>query len=777
MGGVSVEYTTDPSADVAAALIREGNSDGHEGVNWKTGTVTSSATALRFVTEQEIDPGFAGSATITVSVDGLGVGGVLKNDFYGKTTEVNGDPNTVKTIVGAAELTLRSSAASLAGTVYRDNDFSGTVSDADTTWASGSQTLTISNEFGSFTTDIAANGTYDFGIIPGGDYAATLTDGQGWALVLPNPISIAIGDIRVAENLLFQEAVAVPTAVADTASTSAGQSVTVNVKKNDTWPNATAPAAQTAAVIAVGGEATYGTATLTTDGTLSYTASTVWPTEHDGAESYQDTITYVVTNAAGGTASATVTVTVYPSPVAANDSATVRDGKPTTLNVLSNDAGNSIAIVPGSVATAGDATASIVDGTVSVIPTHTWAVGEKTYETAIDYTIEDAFGQRSSATVTVTVQRAPVVTGQSNLTIASDGTATFSPAVLNPDVLEAGGVAVASKPKGSTVVVGDDGSITFVPGTAGVGEHTFTVDYTDNLGQTTTHTFTVTVYEALAGVADEATVRSDTASTLNVLVNDRGDALQLVDAGSSWTIDPATAANAGSVTIVNGSLEYTPFGTYQWAESELSYAETLSYVVEDAHGKRETVTVVVTVIRPPSGVDRHLTVEPEFEKVIFDPIGEATGTGIVPLADSDIVADPAHGVVEILGGVVHYVPTPGFVGDDTFVVRMTDVVGQTTEVRYTVTVLAADAPAPTAPGTGGESAKPQPGGPVTENPSDRLTDPETSGSRDAGARGLAVTGTGATSGWTVTALAFAMMLGLSLVAQQRLRRAEADRVS
>ncbi|OOC11734.1 hypothetical protein BM451_20070, partial [Dickeya dadantii] len=67
-----------------------------------------------------------------------------------------------------------------------------------------------------------------------------------------------------------------------------------------------------------------------------------------------DTISYTVSDGHGGTATATVAVTITPvndAPVAANDSATTAEDTPVTVNVLSNDSdvdGDSLTVTAAS---------------------------------------------------------------------------------------------------------------------------------------------------------------------------------------------------------------------------------------------------------------------------------------------------------------------------------------------------------------------------------------------------------------------------------------------
>nr|WP_243848716.1 Ig-like domain-containing protein [Lysinibacter cavernae] len=761
MGKVSVEYSVDDAEDIAAALLQTDNSDGHTGITWKSGEIPLNARALRFVTEKPIDSGFSGSATITVALKGLAIGGQLKNDFYGKTAAVDGDPNSIKRIVGAAEVTLASSAGSLSGTAWRDLDYSNGFTPEDVVWPKGSKTLTITSTNETYTTDIGDDGSFDFGVIAAGDYVASVKDAKGWTLVLPNPISFAIGQELDDVKILFQEKLTDLALKPDTGSTSAGASTVIDVKKNDSWYTASAPAPQTAASIQAGGEATYGTATITRDGSLTYVSSATWPAEFDGQDSYEDIVAYTVTDSAGATATTAVTITVYAAPVATNDAVTIGQSGSTAADALANDTGRKL-VLGNTVLASGDLSVSVADGKVSVESTHEWADGEATYNDVVSYSVTDDFGQTADAEIVVTVQRAPVVTVDAAQTVATGESARFEPQLLNPGVIADDGVAVTKQPAGGTVAVAADGTVSFDHGSAQPGEYTFTVTYTDNLGQQTEQAFTVTVYAALAPVDDSKTVPWTAATTTDVLANDGGDGLTLTAASTTDETE-----SSGLVEVVGDGIRFTPSANRQWAEGELNYIEIVKYTVTDGHGGESRATLTLTVIRPPVGKDVHFELTNDVDLLTFDPVGEASGTDVQEIDADAVVTQAAHGTASVTNGVLGYTPKPGYVGEDTFSVRIVDALGQTGEVTYTLTILAADVPEPkpTLPNTGGTEVPMNPT-PGTAAPSEGGTAGAT-GSGHNGAPGnpaLAVTGSDHSP---IAAIAMLLLLGGCLVAAAR----------
>nr|WP_243848720.1 Ig-like domain-containing protein [Lysinibacter cavernae] len=619
---------------------------------------------------------------------------MLKNDFYGKTAAVNGDENSIKRIVAAAEVSLAASAGSLAGTVQIDSDFSNSLTPSDPFWPASSKTLTLTSAEGSSATDVAADGAFFFETIAPGDYVASVSGG-GWSLVLPATITVVKGEVHTDAKILFQESLKPLLLKPDTGSTSAGASTVVDVKKNDSWFTAAAPAPQTAASIQPGGEAAYGTATLTADGSLSYTSAAEWPAAFAGQPSYEDVVTYTVTDSAGATATTVVTITVYAAPVAVDDAVTIAASGSHNVDALGNDSGHKLELGDAPT-TADDLHATSAQGKVSIASAHVWADGEATYDAVVTYSVVDAFGQPATANIAVTVQRAPVVTVEAGQTVPADGAAVFEPQLLNPAVVDPSDITVSTKPRQGAVSVAADGAITFTPGDAKPGEYTFTVTYTDDLGQSTTQDFTVTVYEVLAAADDTATLPWVRGSEIDVLSNDAGDDVTITTATS-------TGPDAGTVEIRDGKLFFTPSTEREWAVDELSYVETLEYGIIDAHGTAAAATVTLTIVKPPVGKDLHVDLASDVELVTFDPIGEATGTNIQRLSADAVIAKPANGKASIVDGVLTYAPNDGFAGDDTFTVRIEDALGQIGEVTYTVTVAAADIPETKLPETGGDN--------------------------------------------------------------------------
>jgi hypothetical protein len=206
-----------------------------------------------------------------------------------------------------------------------------------------------------------------------------------------------------------------------------------------------------------------------------------------------DSFTYTVSDGHGGTSTATVTVTVTAvpvvppatpvvavtatAPVAVNDTATTSFGKPVTINVLANDGsatGTPPTIVAGSITPPVDSTGttrgsvSDVSGQLVFVPPAGFA-GTVTFS----YSVTNALGVTSTASVTVTVKPLAVATGATTVTVAP-GTHSVS---VNPATAAAGHGALTivslTQPASHAVVTIVNGKLVVTPVKGFVGTVTF----------------------------------------------------------------------------------------------------------------------------------------------------------------------------------------------------------------------------------------------------------------------------------------------------------------
>jgi hypothetical protein len=183
-----------------------------------------------------------------------------------------------------------------------------------------------------------------------------------------------------------------PVANPDSASVTAGLSVTIAVLTNDTDPNA-----NTLTVTSVTPGA-HGTTSIVNNGTAVQFSAAVG---FSGADSFD----YTVSDGAGGSATGSVSVTIAASPqnnaapVARNDSATMAEDTPLTVDVLGNDSdADNDPLTISSVTQGTNGTIAIVAGGVRYTPRANFNGAD-----SFSYTITDGRGGTASATVSINV--------------------------------------------------------------------------------------------------------------------------------------------------------------------------------------------------------------------------------------------------------------------------------------------------------------------------------------------------------------------------------------
>lgn len=269
-----------------------------------------------------------------------------------------------------------------------------------------------------------------------------------------------------------------PVAVNDVGNINQGGSVIVNVVANDTDADGTIDVA----TVIITQQPQHGTVTVHPDGTVTY--------QHDGTANFSDTFSYTVKDNNGTVSNeATATITIAPNqpPVAHDDSGSLSRGGSRTINLAVNDTdpeGNldlaSIVIVQqpqhGTVQVNSN-------GTVKYIHNGTATTGD-----TFTYTIKDSLGAVSNeATVTLTIAAnlPPVANNDvANLTVGHN-TIVINLAANDTDSdgsIDLGSIVIVSGPSHGTLIVNDDGTVTYMFDGSNVTSDTFTYTIKDNFG-------------------------------------------------------------------------------------------------------------------------------------------------------------------------------------------------------------------------------------------------------------------------------------------------------
>jgi Big-like domain-containing protein len=272
-----------------------------------------------------------------------------------------------------------------------------------------------------------------------------------------------------------------PVAVNDTAATTGGP-VTIDVLANDSDPD--------------GDPLTVQSVTTPTLGTATIVGNQVLYTPPASGAGGTATFDYTINDGRGGTATATVIVTVGPPPnrppVAVNDAATTTSGQPVTVNVIANDSdpdGDPLTVQSITAPTLG--TAQIVGNQIVYTPAP-GVLGTDTF----NYTINDGRGGTASAAVTITitapVNRPPVAINDNAATAVS--TPVLIDVLANdsdPDGDPLTIIGVTQPANGAATIT--NGEINYQPQRGFTGTVTFQYTISDGRGGTATATVTVVV--------------------------------------------------------------------------------------------------------------------------------------------------------------------------------------------------------------------------------------------------------------------------------------------
>ncbi|WP_373905373.1 tandem-95 repeat protein [Vibrio parahaemolyticus] len=264
---------------------------------------------------------------------------------------------------------------------------------------------------------------------------------------------------------------------------------------------------------------------------------------------------------------------------------------------------------------------SIENGIATILPTADWNGSE-----TLTFTATDPSGESISQTVDFTV--VPVVDIKADSTNVVEDTPTIIN-VLGNDTFEGADKVVSldaeNSPKNGTVIVNNDGTVTYTPDDNYVGEDTFTYVVTSGgVSESTTVTVNVTpVNDAPVAKDDIATTQEDTAVTIDVLPNDTD-----ID-GDTLRIDSASVpSDQGTVEIVDGKLVFTPAENFN-GDAEITYTVTDGELTDEA---KVSVTVNPVNDAPTIKVDA-------VESITEDAVSTDTVVATLTVRDTDTSED------------------------------------------------------------------------------------------------------------------------------------------
>ncbi|SEG42957.1 Ig-like domain-containing protein [Paenibacillus sp. UNC499MF] len=538
-------------------------------------------------------------------------------------------------------------AANVNLTTAEDTPVSGAVPATDVDGDSLTYTLAAPVTHGSVT--LNANGTFVY--TPGlnfngkDSFAVRVSDGKGGS---------AVANVTIVVTPVNDPPVAAGGSVVTPEDTPVSGKITASDADGD------------ALTYSLGAAPLHGTVVLAADGSYTYTPLA----NFNGTDSF----TVVVSDGSGGTAAASVQVTVTPvndAPVTSDLALTTAEDTPVTGTV-----------------TAADADGDALTYVLGTLPTHGTAVlgpgGILTYTPLANFNGTDSFnvvvndGKGGSAishiVVTVTPVNDPPAAQDASVVTPED--TPVSGRVLASDVdRDALTFALGTPPVNGTAVVGPDGSYTYTPAPDYNGTDFFTVIVSDGSGGTDSAAVTVTITPV-----NDPPVASDTALTTAEDTPVSG-AVTAADADrDSLTYTVRAPASNGAVTLnPDGTFTYVPVPDFNGTDS---------FVVEVSDGKGgsavSNVTVTVTPVNDPP-VPESLTLTTPEDTAVSGQVTAADADGD-PLTFA-LGTAPLNGTATVAAdGSYTYTPALNFNGTDSFTVAVSDGSGGTAEAVVTIIV-------------------------------------------------------------------------------------------
>ena len=393
-------------------------------------------------------------------------------------------------------------------------------------------------------------------------------------------------------------------------------------------------------------------------------AAHAWTTNET---SYTETVTYHIVDAADYKATGQVNITVYRAPVVTNDTRTIAYNSPETITVLVNDLVGRTPATVSLVSQPSTGTATVSGTDIIFTPAN-----GQTGTVSFTYRVTDGLGQTNSGTVTVTVTNEfnGNNDGSSGTPIRTAQTGKLIDVLANDTGSGLSLVSTTNPAHGTATIT--SGKIQYTPTNGYSGTDSFTYTVKDVLN--TNKIVTVFLRIIAAPTAANDTIWTDTATNLDidVLANDSYDASSVLTLVSS--------PNQGTASIVSGKIQYIPPTTG-------GVTTSFTYRITDDVNQTITATVNLTIVtvfaaHDDGSVGSSINVPAGGKHISV--LSNDTGSNISITA----ISTPAYGTVTNSSGILHYVPTNGYDGGDSFTYTLTDQVGSTRTATVYVNSIA-----------------------------------------------------------------------------------------
>jgi len=348
---------------------------------------------------------------------------------------------------------------------------------------------------------------------------------------------------------------------------------------------------------------------------VSAVGSASWgSTSYSGATMYYkpnlnylgpDSFTYTIADNYGGSASATVFVTVTKvGPVANSDNESTPENTQLIYNPMANDTEPNPPGYQLIISSAGPASHGTVSTVNSGAQLQYMPANGYTGNDSFPYTISDQHGLTSTATDTITIGSPPVAVADYVPTPA--GTAVkYSPLVNDTDPNNYQlSIVSTTTPSHGGVVINGDGTVTYTPNAGYTGVDTFQYTISDGHGLTASAQDNVCIGSVLT--ANNDTVYLSQNFPYDFIPNKSWDprANDTDGCGATFTVTSVnTQPQTGGASVDTGgvSVHYTWEATLSDTNKTAVGTETFQYTITDLYGLTSSATVTVHVNSSYSG--------------------------------------------------------------------------------------------------------------------------------------------------------------------------------
>ena len=446
-----------------------------------------------------------------------------------------------------------------------------------------------------------------------------------------------------------------PTAVAVTLSTNVNTPVTFDPRIGNTDPNNYALSISSPSTPSHG-------AVVNNGGTLTYTPATAYV----GSDSFN----YTISNGHGLSSTGPVSVSVIGPPTGNNVSVNTGVNTPVTITPTLADP-NGYTPQISAIGPVGHGAAIISAGGTSI--TYTPA-GDFVGQDGFTYSISDGHSPTGSATVSVSVYDAPIISDVVATTHANTA-ANIAPTITDPNHLTATITAVGAPAHGGASI-SNGASVIYTPTTGYVGFDFFSYTVSDGHAPSVTATIYVDVGAAPSVANASGTTLVNTAVSIAPTFSDPN--------GFAAAITSLSATSqGGTATISSGasSVSYTPPNGFVGVDS-------FTYTVSDGSASA-TATISISVTAPLAPTANNIStstpvgVPVSITPTLTDP------NGFTPLITS--LGTVPHGLALISANKtsITYIPNDGYGGPDLFTYTVSDGHGPTASATISVAVLGA----------------------------------------------------------------------------------------